>query len=143
MIVIPSLSYIIFYALIYYLFVHANMNVYKKCLISFEIILFGFSVYFILRDLFLGFFRKIGFTKNNIIVGLFLIILGFGLLGFYFLFITASTGEPPIQLKPVISFIKINNPFGSEPGIAIFMAVSIILAISTIFSYSYRKSYIE
>ncbi|MFQ5824104.1 MAG: hypothetical protein ACE5JB_08635 [bacterium] len=143
MVIISSLSFIVFYAIMYFVLDPVKPVNQWIWIVSFGIILFGFSVYFILADLFSDFFRKIGFTKNTMVVGIALFMIGFALLGLFFSVTTSATGKPPIPIGPIIQFIKVNNPFGGEYGIAKFMVLSIVSACLSVVTYGHRKSYLE
>lgn len=140
MIIIPCLGFIGFYSLIYSLLAGPIDHI--RLLISFSMILLGFSIYFIIRDLFLSFFRKIGFTKNRIVIGLVLIMLGLNLLGIFFFTRTTNTGAPPVNMELLAKFVRFLQ--GADMYVATkFIVSSLALASSTLFSFGRRRSYLD
>ena len=109
------------------------------------LIIMGFSVYFILRDLTLEFFRRIGLTKNKFVKIVFIFIIFMNLLGIYTML--ATNNDWPNPAGHVIRFFKeafpAYNPFSGEYGGYYFLIFSVMLAASTIYTYSRRKSYLE
>ncbi len=104
-----------------------------------------FSLYFILRDKCLYFFRRIGFTQKIFTKILVIFILVTNLLGIYTMI--AVDKDWPNPAVDVIKFFREDfpayNPFSGEYGSYYFLILSMVLAVSTIYTYSKRKSYLE
>ncbi|MFC1564544.1 hypothetical protein ACFL6G_06375 [candidate division KSB1 bacterium] len=122
-----------------------ELELINRLLIGNGIIIGGFSVYFIVRDLFLDFFRRLGFTKKKSVIIFMVIIVFFNLLGVYTMI--ALQKEFPNPVEDIIKFIRVsilpNNPFAGEYGSLYFLICSMILGFGTIISYSKRKSFLE
>jgi hypothetical protein len=106
------------------------------------IILTGYSIYFIIRDLLLQFFRRIGFTSQRMILVLVVAGIGFNLLGFYAL-LQVKQGNSPGIIENIIEFAIEHNPFSGDLGSIKFFGFSLLTAFLTLLSYSKRKSYLE
>lgn len=107
------------------------------------IILFGFSIYFMLRDFRVVSLKKIRLSRNRFKAILILIVLGLNFLTIYSIIQLKTSGEVP----PLIHYLdKINllaDPPANSSEIAIFLVVSLVLAYSTIFTFNWRKTYLE
>lgn len=140
---LSGLGYILFYALGLKLF-HPQEPISGASLLKICAILFaGFAVYFVIRDLFLPFFRAIGLTQKKIILGATLIALGLNILGILMLLRFEKTGSFPLPLKPLLNFIIRENPFAGEYGPGYFTVLCLAIISLTLFSFAHRKSYLE
>ncbi len=106
------------------------------------IILLGFSSYFILRDLLLYFFRRIGLTAQRMIMILVIAGVGFNILGVY-AFIEAKQSNSRGIIGKIIDTIIAYNPFRGEYGAYKFLMISLFFALLTLLIYPKRKAYLE
>jgi len=125
------------------IFSSKNAPLQINTLIYLGIILCGFSVYFIFRDLMLPFLRRIGLTKTRMIAGLMVMALIMNLLGVCAFFITKSSGKPPKLIEMLIYFIKNYNPFFGEYGLVKLVIFGICLSGLSVYTYMRRKTYLE
>ena len=144
MLMLLSLAILAFYELIHFIFQFrgpANYPVSTKNLVTYlAIVLFIFSIYFIIRDLSLLFLRSNRFfkltkeqTKTFLIFGA--IVLN--LLGAF-----AFIARPTIIVS-IFEFFIHDNPFADVNNVIRFSALSLALAVLSIASYSRRKAYLE
>ena len=108
-----------------------------------SVIFGGFAIYFLIRDHLMVFLRNRGISKNNVFVGLMLILLGLNLLGIL-AFVQVKAGLIPYEIiDSVMYFIVGSNPFAGNIGIIKFAAFCFAVAGVTILSYQRRKSFLE
>ncbi len=107
------------------------------------IVIIGFSLYFVLRDFFAGFFRKFGIAKNSIVIGAVLVLLGLNFLGIFALHLVKTTGKSPVDLRPFLLFIVKSDPFAGEYGILKFFVWITIFSAVTVLTFRRRKSYLD
>jgi hypothetical protein len=143
LVMIASSGYLVLYAFICFGLMTSGRVNYVALSMIFGIILLVFSVYFILRDLLLDFFRKLGLTKERMIVALLLVVVGLNILGVYVMIQTNTSGTAPLPVRATFDFLRRNNPFGGEYGAVKFLALSALLASLTVISFERRKSYLE
>jgi len=106
------------------------------------ILLSGFSIYFILRDLLLTFFRRIGLTANRMIMIITIAVIGLNMLGVYFFVQAKNSGADSLPLKAIFNFIKDTVLFVNQHT-ALFISFSFIIAAITLISFPKRKTYLE
>ncbi|KAA3617088.1 MAG: hypothetical protein D8M58_04170 [Calditrichaeota bacterium] len=111
-------------------------------LILFAIIIFGFSIYFIMRDLFLYSFRRIGLTAQRIITALVIAMVAINMLGIYML-IQSRQSDSVGMIGSIIDTLIQFNPFSGQYGALNFIITSILLALLTLVSYPKRQAYFE
>lgn len=143
LVTLASSCYLVLYAFICFGLMTSGRVNYVALSIIFGIILLVFSVYFILRDLLFDFFRKLGFTKERMLVALLLVMVGFNILGVYVMIQTNTSGTAPLPVRATFDFLRRNNPFSGEYGTVKFLALSALLASLTVVSFGRRKSYLE
>ncbi|MFQ5769025.1 MAG: hypothetical protein ACE5HX_00710 [bacterium] len=104
------------------------------------LMLIMFSIYYVLRDLLLDFFNRIGWTKDKrkmaavvIVLGLTLFLMG----TFIFALRTEGTATPPSSLIKIIRYFLYDNPFTE------CIVLGMILVMISIFTFNHRKSYLE
>ena len=107
------------------------------------IIVLGFSAYFILRDLLLVFFRRIGLTAPRMLMLIAFIGIAFNILGVFVLIQTKSSGKPPAFLPLIIEGFKTYNPFNGASGPYLFLLFAVIISLFSIISFNRRKAYLE
>lgn len=107
------------------------------------IIIIGFSLAFVFRDIFSGLLRRIGVSKNSVWIGTILLILGLNLLGLFFFQVTDVTGQPPIDIKPLVLFIAKSNPFSDKYGFLKFLGWTGSFTALTVVTFRWRESYIN
>lgn len=144
MIVLPSLVIMGFYELIHFIFQYrgpANYPVSIKNLVTFlAIILFIFSVYFIMRDFILFFLRSNRFfklRKEQSKTILLFAMLAVNILGVFALIMR------PALIGKVFEYFIHDNPFADVNNVIIFSAITLALAVLSVASYSRRKAYLE
>lgn len=143
LVMIASSGYLVLYASICFGVITGGRVNYVALSMIFGIILLVFSVYFITRDLLLDFFRKLGFTKERVIVALLLVVVGFNILGVYVMIQTNTSGTAPLPVRATFDFLRRNNPFSGEYGAVKLLALSTLLVSLTVFSFGRRKSYLD
>ena len=103
----------------------------------------GFSIYYILRDTLLHYLRQLGITAEKMITILVLVALIFNILGIVMFYQAKSGGAGAKMLGNIIDFFIVINPFKGENGPLTFFITSIVLAGGSVFSYRFRKAYLE
>jgi hypothetical protein len=102
-----------------------------------------FSIYFIIRDLFIHFIRRIGLSKERVISAALLLGVVFNLLGLL-VFIKVKDGKMSFTfLDTIREYIIGYNPFSGELGLLKFFIFFTALAIISIFSFNRCKTYLE
>lgn len=114
-----------------------------KFLAHWATILCGFSIYFALRDLYKNSFIKFGITKARIKIIAILFALGLNIMIFYAIFKTKSTGEVHYFIRYLNKFNLLVDPPANDVQIVFFFIFSLVLAYSTLFTYTWRRSYLE
>jgi hypothetical protein len=107
------------------------------------IILIGFSIYFIMRDLLLAFLRRVGLTANRMILVLTVMAIGFNILGIVAFIQAKSSPDSMSWIGTGFEFLKNNNPFAGDYGSILFFVTSLVIAGLTVASYINRKYYLE
>lgn len=143
LVLLVCLAVIAAYALFLLLFNPRGVVAPERFLIMSAAFLLLFSLYFLIRDLLLEFFRSIGFTKNRIIVAAMLLGLGFNVLGIVVMLETSATGSSFLPVERVIGFIIESNPFRGEHGLLRFLGTALGLGLVTVFTYRFRRSFLE
>ncbi|MCP4725025.1 MAG: hypothetical protein GY863_08320 [bacterium] len=142
---LPFLIFTVFTFIVLLIIKAEEWRLIKSWIVVNGLIIMGFSVYFILRDLTLEYFRRIGLTKNIFIKIVFIFIIFMNLLGIYTML--ATNADWPNPAGDIIKFFREDfpayNPFSGEYGSYYFLILSVMLAASTIYTYSKRKSYLE
>lgn len=142
-VIIFCLAAVFFYRLIQ-LFFPAELFTYSIAApVITGIILLGFSIYFILRDLLLVFFRRIGLTAPRMLMLIAFTGIALNILGVAVLIQTKSSGRPPAFLPAIIEGFKTYNPYNGASGPYLFLLTSVIAGLVSIISYSKRKAYLE
>jgi len=143
-IILSSFMTIGFYKLIHFIFQFRGPANYpvtiKNLTVYFTIVLFIFSVYFIIRDFTLLFLRSNRFfklTKEQSKTILLFAMLLVNILGVF-----ALIAQPSLIGK-IFEFFIHDNPFADVNNVIRFSAVSVALAALSIASYSRRKAYLE
>ena len=131
------------YALFHLLFNPRGIVAPERFLVMTAAFLLLFSVYFLIRDLLLDYFRRIGFTKNRVMIAAVLLGLGFNVLGVLVLMQTTATGHSFLPVERVVGFMIENNPFRGEYGLQRFLVTALVLGVATVFSFRFRRSYLE
>lgn len=131
------------YALFHLLFNPRGIVAPERFLVMSAAFLLLFSLYFLIRDLLLDFFRRIGFTKNRVMIAAVLLGLGFNVLGILVLMQTNATGHSFLPVEQVLGFIIENNPFRGEDGLPRFLGAALGLGVMTVFTYRFRRSFLE
>lgn len=115
---------------------------YVRPLIAFALILTGFSIYYLMRDLMVPVLRRFGLTKTKIKWGLVISMVAFNILGIFFFLGFSPSEEPPALLRIFSQFIRfVQGANASDLGN--FFVPALIFAALTIFSFGKRKSYFE
>jgi hypothetical protein len=118
-------------------------NVLRRLIIINGIIISVFSLYFIIRDLFLPFFRRIGLSKERIIAGALLLGVALNLLGLL-VFIKTKSGNANFNFFNKIHNILVTyNPFSGDYGLIKFVLFFMSLAFLSVITFSRSKSYLE
>ncbi|MFQ5633583.1 MAG: hypothetical protein ACE5I1_32870 [bacterium] len=142
-IAIVCLGFSIFYLLIYFLFHFQGPPESIKLLAYWGIILSGFSIYYVLRDLYKSSFRKFGLTKTRIKWIAILFALGLNFMIFYAIYQTKATGEVHYFIHYLDKVNLLADPPANAVQIVIFLVFSIVFAYSTAFTFGWRKSFLE
>jgi len=140
MVIIPIITFFSILALIRIIIKPTQPVDFKNPIIYAGILLFGFSVYYVLRDRLLFIMRNNQFFKFTqqraklivIFVGLLLNILG-----------VITFIKRPSILGDIIKFIMTHNPFASEAGVIIFIILSLVFAYLSLITYNRRHEYLE
>jgi hypothetical protein len=103
----------------------------------------GFSTYFVLRDLLLDFLRRLGITKERMIMGLMLIAVALNVLGVYYFLKASSEGAPLKAIRPFLEFLVGRSPLHSGLGLTKFMALCGASALLTVITFGRQRSYLE
>ena len=106
-------------------------------------VLMGFSIYYILRDSLLYYLRQLGITAEKMITILVLVALIFNILGIVMFYQAKSGGAGAKMLGNIIEFFIVINPFKGENGPLTFFITSLFFAAGSVFSYRFRKAYLE
>jgi hypothetical protein len=106
------------------------------------LLLTGFSIYFILRDLLLAFFRRIGLTANRMIMIITMAVIGLNILGIFFFIQADSSGADSVPLKTVFSFIK-NLVILVNQNTLVVIVLAFVFAGLTMISFPKRQTYLE
>ena len=144
MIVLYSLIIMTFYVLIRFIFRIRGTANYpvsaQNLVVYFAIVIFVFSVYFIIRDLTLFFLRSNQFFKlkkeQSKTILLFAMLL-VNILGVFALIMQ------PTLIGKIFEFFIHKNPFADVNNVIRFSAISLALAVLSIASYTKRKAYLE
>jgi hypothetical protein len=144
MIVLYSLIIMTFYVLIRFIFRIRGTANYpvsaQNLVVYFAIVIFVFSVYFIIRDLTLFFLRSNQFfklTKEQSKTILLFAMLLVNILGVFALI------AQPTLIGKIFEFFIHDNPFADVNNVIRFSALSLALAALSIASYTRRKAYLE
>ena len=144
MIVLYSLIIMTFYVLIRFIFRIRGTANYpvsaQNLVVYFAIVIFLFSVYFIIRDLTLFFLRSNQFfklTKEQSKTILLFAMLLVNILGVFALI------AQPTLIGKIFEFFIHDNPFADVNNVIRFSALSLALAVLSIASYTKRKAYLE
>jgi hypothetical protein len=143
MIFIFSFSTGIVYYLNYFLFNLAGPAHPEKLIVYVCIILFGSSIYFIISDLKGKPGDKSRHLKSRMKAVLILLVGGINFLTFYAIFQMKQTGEVPILLRYLDNINLIFDPPVNHQEMAIFFILCLVLAYFTIFTFGWRKTYLE
>lgn len=144
MVIITGLMVSILYSGSLFILGFREVQAFHSSLVPLGLIIGLFSLYFVLRDLFLNFLRNntiFPMNRERTKTLLMAIVLGLNLLGFYFFFTAAKQ-----KLDFVGTFFRF---FAHHPliitlgGNAIWMACSLLLAGLTLITFSVRKSCLE
>lgn len=112
-------------------------------MLPFSILLFMFSLYYLLRDRLLYFLRHnriFKITKERTMgVLMIMVFLGviFGMLGM------VAFMDRPTGITTVVDFVIAHNLFSGEFGFEKFFILSLVLSGLTIVTFNHRKSYLE
>lgn len=107
------------------------------------IILIIYLIAFIIRDLMLSYFRKLGLRKHNVKLILIILFLVLNLLTVYAVIHTKSQGRAPQYFEMTIRFIENNNPFMHVNAIIHFFLIAVMLGIVSIFSFLWKPAYVD
>lgn len=138
-----SLVVVPLYKLIYILFAPEPRPYQGNPLVYAGMIVLGFSIYFMMRDLFLVFLRKIGITKERMIMILLFIAIGLNIVGVYYFVTFSAVGAPLTYIRPFLEFLVGRSPLHSGLGLIKFLLVCGLSALITIITYGIKKSYLE
>ncbi|MFQ5769024.1 MAG: hypothetical protein ACE5HX_00705 [bacterium] len=147
-ILLACLSVSVFYFVTYFMFNFRIPQEPIKLIVYPAIILIGFTIYFLMRDLWYDSFRK-WITSNAFkFKGVLLVItLGLNFLIIYSTVVVMLQKNLDRKFLVVIHYLdKINllaDPPATEFQLIIFVFASLILACSTVFTFSWRKSYLR
>jgi hypothetical protein len=112
-------------------------------MLPFSILLFMFSLYYLLRNRLLYFLRHnriFKITKERTMgVLMIMVFLGviFGMLGM------VAFMDRPTGITTVVDFVMAHNPFSGEFGFEKLFILSLVLSGLTIVTFNHRKSYLE
>lgn len=143
MVLLVCLGVVAAYALFHLLFNPRGVVAPERFLVISAAFLLLFSLYFLIRDLLLDFFRRIGFTKNRVMIAAMLLGLGFNLLGILVLIQTTATGHSFLPVEQILGFIIESNPFRGEHGLPRFLGAALGMGVVTVFTYRFRRSFLE
>lgn len=143
MIFLACINVSLFYYLTFLAFNFRTPNEPIKLIAYCGIILFGFSIYFILRDFRVVSLKKIGLSINRLKAILILIVLGLNFLVIYSIIQIKSSGEVPVLIHYLDKINLLADPPAKSYEIAIFFVMSLALAYSTVFTFGRRKTYLE
>lgn len=107
------------------------------------IVIIGFSLAFMLRDIFSGLFKRTGISKSGMLIGILLIILGLNLLGLFFFQVTDAVGEPPVDIRPLVLFIAKSEPFADKYGFLKFLGWTGSFSALTVVTFWRKQSYLN
>lgn len=122
---------------------HGTIIKWRGSFVAFGIIIFIFSSYFVLRDLFLYFLRNnsiFPISKDTAILLLVFLALILNILGI-FAFYRAQKGE--LKIFKIFDFFRFNPLFNTVGGIVQFIILWGLMSVLSIFTYGWRKSYLE
>lgn len=125
------------------IYANQDFNFIDRIILPFSIIVFGFSLYFIIRDLLLLKLRMLGFTAAKMIVLITITVVLLNILTVYALFMAKTSGKVPFGIDTFFSFFEQNNPFGANLLWQIILLSAIISALLSVFSFERRKAYLE
>ena len=147
LILLACLSVSVFYLVTYFIFNFRIPPEPIKLVVYPAIILAGFTIYFLMRDLWHDSFRK--WISNNAIKfkGILLVItVWLNFLIIYSMVVLMLQKNLDRKFLVVIHYLdKINllaDPPATQSQLILFVFASLILACSTVFSYSWRRSYL-
>ena len=102
-----------------------------------------FAVYFLTRDVLYDFFRQIGFNKQRTIFGALLLTLGLNFLTVISVIQLKQTGKTFIPIGPAFDYLLAMQPFDGPNGIWKFSAFCSAGLFTTVFTYLFRRSYLD
>lgn len=143
MIIASAVVFILIYQLILVFLNYEPFRYNISLTLTLGIMLFIYSIYFILRDLLLYYFRRIGLTANRMILILSMMGIILNMLGIYVFIITKSEGKAPEVIGVIIEGFKKYNPFFIENGSEFFLLFSFFLAGLSLISYQRRAAYLD
>ncbi|MBN2088090.1 hypothetical protein JW964_00675 [candidate division KSB1 bacterium] len=116
---------------------------YSKLLEMYTLLIFGFSIYFISRDLLFVFFRKLGVNAQRILIGIFLIGLGVNFITLIAIKQIKQTGSTSHTIFSTIDYLVCHHFFQGFTGIVQFIFIIVVFSGITILSFNRRKAYLE
>ncbi|MFQ5604446.1 MAG: hypothetical protein ACE5HS_14345 [bacterium] len=146
-IVLACLSVSMIYFIIYLLFNFRIPQEPIKLIAYPGIILVGFTIYFVIRDLWRDSFKVLFLHKSSKIRGVVIVmVLVVNVLTIYAFVLTVLQKNLDKNFLVVIHYLdKINllaEPPATEFQLIIFVLASFVLAFTTVFSFGWRKSYL-
>lgn len=138
-----SFGFSILYYLTYFLFNFRKPVQPEKLIIYGCIILFGASLYFIFSDLRGKSSEKFKHIKTRIKAVMILLVGGLMFLTFYAIFQFKQTGEVPVLLRYLDYINLFFEPPVNHREMIIFFILSLGLGYLTVFTFSWRKNYLN
>ena len=140
MVIVLSLAMIAIHSVVIHQIQQSLAMSFSTIILPLAILLFMFSLYYLLRDRLLYFLRHNRIfkitkerTMNILMLTVFLGMI-FGMVAFMARLTT---------IAPIIDFVIAHNPFSGEFGFEKFLILSLALAGLTLVTFNYRKSYLE
>lgn len=143
MISLLGLSMVVVYKIIFIIVPPAPAPYHANPATYLGLIILGFSILFVLQDLLRDFARKIGITREKVIIGSMFLLVGLSALGVVAMQMVEAGSPLPISPKPLADFLVGRSASHSGFGLVRFLAVSGFFVLASVFTFERRKSFLE